>query len=189
MKLVQLVGAATRRQELKHQGKYRTLNTTEKYFRNTEKIKKFSASNTRLRLRLLESKCYVQRRKWRNAAQRRVRSDRRWIRWMRRLATCSNFSDFGTPRSKLRAFGTPRRRSTLSLDAPNLAGQRRRRSCCERFDPRPRFRRHPCVRERRPGFLEVPLGRARVHHVPQAQPRALEAAREERVCSPAGPQP
>ena len=39
MKLVQLVGAATRRQELKHQGKYRTLNTTEKYFRNTEKLK------------------------------------------------------------------------------------------------------------------------------------------------------
>ena len=77
MKLVQLVGAATRRQELKHQGKYRTLNTTEKYFRNTEKLKKFTATNTRLRLHLLESNCYVQRRKWRDAAQRRVRSDRR----------------------------------------------------------------------------------------------------------------
>ena len=189
MKLVQLVGAATRRQELKHQGKYRTLNTTEKYFRNTEKLKKFNATNTRLRLRLLKSNCYVQRRKWRDAAQRRVRSDRRWIRWMRRLATCSNFSDFGTPRSKLRAFGTPRRRSTLSLDAPNLAVKRRRRSCCERFDPRPRFRRHPCVRERSPGFLEVPLGRARVRHVPQGQPRALQAAREERVRGPARPQP
>ena len=108
MKLVQLVGAATRRQELKHQGKYRTLNTTEKYFRNTEKLKKFNATNTRLRLHLLESNCYVQRKKWRDAAQRRVGSDRRWIRWMRRLATCSNFSDFGTPRFKLRAFGTRR---------------------------------------------------------------------------------
>ena len=41
MKLVQLVGAATRRQELKHEGKYRTLNTTEKYFRNTEKIQRY----------------------------------------------------------------------------------------------------------------------------------------------------
>ena len=40
---------------------------------------------------------------------------------MWRLVTCSNFSDFGTPRSKFRAFGTPQPRWDPSLLPPDVA--------------------------------------------------------------------